>query len=474
MSNLPSNTGSARATRLLCRLKSESQAIPFIQPSPIESKSTLCRADLSREDLSGLSLAQYDLGKRIGAGGMGLVFEATHRTLCKNFAIKFIACENTGQPEIESRFLKEVRAVGKLTHPNLIVAVDAGVENGLQYCVMERLDGSDLNTWIDHLGPMPVGAACEVIRQASLGLAHAHAHGLIHRDIKPSNLFLDLCGCVKVLDFGIAASIEDGSRLTTDSQFMGSVDFVAPEQASDARLATPASDVYSLGCTLIYLLSGQPPYPDTTHPSFVSKLKAAAIQSPAWVDRPPSDIPNGLLRILRQAIEKAAETRINSADLLREKITSFADSGALRNWMQASNRSLATEIKTVLGEQTPRRLGSSKWPVKRIMPKHLGLMAAVPASVMLGIFSFPWWPSGATLVPAHDSSRTLGSEKQPTLPPKLYSHGTIPPVEASTLSSVHVPGTAGNAAAFRPATGLNSSHAVYPLGFPSSVLSDQD
>ncbi len=241
----------------------------------------MCLADLARDDLSGLRLAKYALGKRIGEGGMGHVFEATHLQLQKKFAIKFIRADLQCDEAI-ARFESEVAALGRLNHLHLINAIDAGRQDRLIYCVTDLLQGDDLHRRVNANGPMSYPAATEIIRQAALGLAQAHSLGIIHRDIKPSNLFLEDNGNVRVLDFGIARRIENDDMLTKVGQLLGTVDFMSPEQIADASAADERSDIYSLGAVLIYLLSGQLLYPDKDYPSTINKLKAISAETPHY------------------------------------------------------------------------------------------------------------------------------------------------------------------------------------------------
>ncbi|HEY2250439.1 MAG TPA: serine/threonine-protein kinase, partial [Planctomycetaceae bacterium] len=155
-----------------------------------------------------------------------------------------------------------------LKHRNLISVVDAGEKSGLHFLVMELVQGQDIRTVVKEKGPLPVAKAIDVIMQAARGLECAHQHGVVHRDIKPANLFLEKSGRVVVLDLGLAridqtedeSEEEDNQRLTMPGHFLGTLDYVSPEQTADAHEVTPRSDVYSLGCALYYALTGQPPY----------------------------------------------------------------------------------------------------------------------------------------------------------------------------------------------------------------------
>src|SRR5688572_22053119 len=212
------------------------------------------------EDLG--MIRDYRLVARLGQGGMGTVYRALHSRLGKVVAVKVLP-PDLMQADAVSRFQREMRAVGKLHHPNIVQAFDAGEHEGTHFLVMECVDGCDLHSLVKQRGPLSIADACEIVRQAAVGLQHAHQHGLVHRDIKPSNLMLSEEGQVKLLDLGLAliqGPTNQGGDLTMACQVMGTPDFVAPEQASDSHSVDIRADIYSLGCTLYYLLSGAPPY----------------------------------------------------------------------------------------------------------------------------------------------------------------------------------------------------------------------
>jgi serine/threonine protein kinase len=454
---------------------------PPIQTVAVESSSAgtvsshgeLRKADLAKTDLSGLQLAQYELGKRIGSGGMGLVYEARHRHLGKKFAVKFIAQAACDHPEVAARFLHEVQAVGSLDHPHLIVAVDAGTAHGLQYCVTEFLEGRDLAAWVNERGPMPVGAACEVIRQASLGLAHAHARGFVHRDVKPGNIFLDSGARVKVLDFGIASSQANQSSLTLHGQFMGSVDFIAPEQASDARQATSASDVYSLGCTLIFLLSGQPPYPDKTHPDFVSKLTGVATESPAWLGCASDSVPAELLCLLSRLVEKSPCERIDSAAEVAQRLSQLADQRQLSDWLDGVPVTTHSPLCSAIA---PSRTWKAK-PLGLIC--GVALLVSATAGIALWLGGSPAKPDRfvpQTDSPLSDPDLTVPdiNAPEPNVPePNVHSAASVAPPSIpqspATQSIVQTPGSARNANGFRRPAKSKNSITTSPSPEPSST-----
>ncbi len=219
-----------------------------------------------------LTIGSYRLVDLLGEGGMGRVFKATHLRLGRDVALKVIRKEKLANPVAVGRFRQEIHAAAQLSHPNVVMAFDAEEVEGGGLCLsMEYVEGTDLTKLIRANGPMPIPMACDAIRQAAVGLQHAFERGMVHRDVKPSNLLLTPRGQVKVLDLGLAllqessyAGGENANRVTQEGFVLGTPDFLAPEQAQNPTGVDIRADVYALGATLFYLVTGRVPYEGAT------------------------------------------------------------------------------------------------------------------------------------------------------------------------------------------------------------------
>jgi formylglycine-generating enzyme required for sulfatase activity/tRNA A-37 threonylcarbamoyl transferase component Bud32 len=215
------------------------------------------------DSLAGHMLGNYQLQERIGAGGMGEVFRAEHCRLHRLVAVKVLAPEWFRSEAARARFRREVETLARVRSPHIVAAHDAGESDGRDFLVMEYVEGRNLAELVKERGPLPAEQALDFLLQAARGLQDAHAAGIIHRDVKPANLLVDGKGVVKVLDLGLAritVPTPGAADLTAQQAMMGTAAYMAPEQALDTRRADARADVYGLGCTLYFLLTGQAPY----------------------------------------------------------------------------------------------------------------------------------------------------------------------------------------------------------------------
>jgi serine/threonine protein kinase/DNA-binding response OmpR family regulator len=250
-------------------------------------KLTMFQAKAVRERrFSELLIGNYQVLDRLGAGGMGTVYKARHRRMKRVVAIKVLTKSADQSDKFVQRFQREVEAVARLSHPNIVLAHDADEAEVGHFLVMEFVDGKDLASIVEQRGPLPVQEAVDCILQAGRALDYAHKQGIIHRDIKPANLMRDSSGVVKVADLGLARFSEHvdsagkaASALTQAGTIMGTVDFMSPEQAMGATDIDHRTDIYSLGCTLHYLLLGRPPYEGPTLMAVLVMHREAAIPS---------------------------------------------------------------------------------------------------------------------------------------------------------------------------------------------------
>ena len=257
-------------------------------------------------------LRDYQLIEKLGEGGMGTVYSAVHTKLEKSVAIKLLPADRMRSADAISRFEREMKAIGKLQHPNIVQAHDAGEAEGKHYLVMELLQGFNASILVKRLGPLPVPEACEIIRQASIGLQHAHENELVHRDIKPSNIMVTPSGDVKILDLGLARqgeALPEGGELTSTGQIMGTLDYMAPEQLGDSHTVDCRADIYSLGATLYKLLTGSAPYADKKFNTPQKKLMAIATKPAAVVGNYRDDVPPKVVDVLDRMMAKNLDDR---------------------------------------------------------------------------------------------------------------------------------------------------------------------
>lgn len=274
----------------------------------------------------GFFLKKYKLLSHLGSGGMSRVYLAEHVLMHRRVAIKVLPKERVRDTSYLARFHREARAAAALDHLNIVRAYDVDNEDDIHFFVMEYIDGEDFQAIVRQRGPLEYSLAADYIRQAANGLAHAHSAGLVHRDIKPANLLVDRNNVVKLLDLGLARFTEEehaSLTLAHDENVLGTADYLAPEQARDSHGVDGRADIYSLGCTFYYLLSGHPPFPDGTLPQ---RLMQHQNSPPPNIHRERPDAPNDLIRIyLKMMAKKPADRQQSAADVAEQ----------LAEWMTA-------------------------------------------------------------------------------------------------------------------------------------------
>lgn len=312
-------------------------------------------------------LGKYKLLDRVGAGGMGTVYKAWQPGLSRVVALKVLSDALLGNEQAAARFHREIQSVAALEHPNIVATFDADCVKGKHFLVMEYVEGHDLDALIRKQGRIPAGDACEYARQAALGLAHAHERGMVHRDIKPANLLVAfrpahddgprtsdssrssasaarpapanaapapaneaIVPIVKILDFGLArfgAEIQAGSELTQTGVIMGTPDYIAPEQARDTKSADHRSDIFSLGCTLFRLVTGQVPFRGN---SVMEKLMSRALEEAPRARSLRPDLPLELDNCIARMLARDPARRYQSANELAFALDSCISTAGLQ------------------------------------------------------------------------------------------------------------------------------------------------
>jgi serine/threonine protein kinase len=319
---------------------------------------------------------RFRILRELGRGGMGVVYQARQTMMNRQVVIKVINPSLLDHADALERFHREVQAAAQLAHPNIVTAYDAEQAGQLHMLVMEFVPGQSLAEVLEKQGPLPVAQACDCIRQAALGLQHAFERGMVHRDLKPANLMRTPAGQVKILDFGLAKVVSENrprKPLTALNSYMGTPEYSAPEQATDARSADIRADLYSLGCTLYCLLSGRPPFQgDTAVNTLLAHLEKEPVPLP--VLRP--EVPAGLWAVVARLLAKDPAHRYQTPAEVAQALASFCTTG-LRTPTQAPAPVLPAKFSsgsgTVSARDTP--------PLPRLQGKRI---EAAPASPRRG------------------------------------------------------------------------------------------
>lgn len=339
-------------------------------------------------------IGQYEVLEKLAKGGMGAVYKARHVELGKVVALKLLTADHMDEVRI-SRFKNEVRAIGRLDHPHIVAAHDAGEVNGIHYLVMDFVDGEDLGRVVERHQRLSVPNACEAVRQAAIGLQHAFERGFVHRDIKPSNLMLTRAGRVQLLDLGLARSFQDrpAETLTTEGMVLGTADYLAPEQWEHAHSADIRADIYSLGCTLYHFLAGKPPFGGRQYGSLLQKLRGHVYTPHAPITSICPEVPVDLAGIIDRMMAKLPSDRFATPAEVAGALEPFAVGAALTRLVGSgkSTTSVAVAADTVEAPITvaksESRPGTRKTARRSAVPLALAVLGAVAA-----IAAFIYWP----------------------------------------------------------------------------------
>ncbi len=271
-------------------------------------------------------IRDYQILDELGKGGMGRVYRARHLRLQRDVALKLLPAHLAADPQFRGRFEREMAVVGQLDHPNLVVAHDAGLEEDRLFLVMELLQGANLVDLVERCGPLPCPDACAIAQQAALGLEFAHSHGMVHRDVKPGNLFLTTGGSVKLIDLGLARIQEptaSDSDLSVLHTAMGTPHYMAPEQWENSAAVDARADIYALGCTLFFLLTGEPPFAASGGKGWMALCDAHRQQSAPLVRQLRPDVPRKLSRLIERMLAKKSQLRPQSAGEVAEQLSAW-------------------------------------------------------------------------------------------------------------------------------------------------------
>ncbi len=373
-----------------------------------------------------LVFGQYLILERIGEGGMGKVYRAVESRMGREVALKTIRPNLLANKTVVQRYKREARAAASLDHPNIVKLLEADDVGGRYFLAMEFVDGSDLSRLVKDLNKekvaMPPGEAAEYIRQAALGLQHAHDKGLVHRDVKPSNLLVSgeraIPGTggkanVKILDMGLVRSLADDdvttTDLTRDGTVVGTPDYMSPEQSRNSSTVDPRADIYSLGCTLFYLLRGLPPYDTGTA---IDKLIKHQLDPVPDIRQFRPDVPPRLAAVIKKMMAKKADDRYQTADEVSEELAHYTGDAAFDF--------------------------SALPPLPGLELADIPVISADDAAVPKSGFGFPTMDLGGAATPAPAVSPPAAAVQLPTAPVLATESGArsvARPVVRSTAGS---------------------------------------
>ena len=302
----------------------------------------------------GFFVGKYRLLDHIGSGGMSHVYLAEQTIIRRRVALKVLPPAKQTDEVYLDRFRREAKAAAQLDHPNIVRAYDVDFQDNVHFLVMEFIDGATLFQTVKDQGPLEFDRVAKYISESALGLEHAHQAGLIHRDVKPSNLIVTNDSVVKVLDLGLALicdDLVDNEELTNPDLVVGTADYLSPEQARQSHEVDHRTDIYSLGCTMYYLISGRPPFMGG---SFTQRILKHQIETPESLKKLRPDCPPEFVSICSQMMEKSPDDRFESMEQIHRQLAQWLQPQVNR---QAAKDAVLPEIETEAGTQKDKTSG---------------------------------------------------------------------------------------------------------------------
>ncbi len=430
----------------------------------------------------GYFLGKYKLLALLGKGGMSSVYLAEHLLLRRRCALKVLPAKRVDDSSYLERFHREAQAVAALDHPNIVRAYDvdhqADGERQIHFLVMEHVDGQSLQELVAEKGVVSFLDAAEYTRQSAAGLQHAHELGMIHRDIKPGNLLVDQNGVVKVLDLGLARffMVDEGNEALTirhDEKVLGTADYLAPEQALDSHTVDVRADLYSLGCTLYFMLTGQPPFTEGT---LAQRLMAHQVKTPPAVESLRPDIPPTLAAILRKMMQKKPSDRYATASETEKALFDWINENADDPWRKAhsdvygSRSSDSGSVLKAIPVAQPVITGSSSAVLAESPKKSVEeAKSTKPLSTKLKL---PKVASTGTADPQDtEVSRFFSNLAQPNSPQSMSKNNesrpiSAPPTQAAESIRVDAPGVSPQVVP--TSNGPSATSSPFPIFEPPS------
>lgn len=341
---------------------------------------------------------RYEILEPLGKGGMGAVFKARDKVMGRTVAIKVIGGGPQDQALID-RFHREVTILASLAHPNVVMAHDAGQAGSTHYLVMEYVEGVTLLQVLENIGRLPLADACELIRQACLGLQHVHERGLVHRDLKPANLLLTPEGQVKILDLGLARmqgthAVPAEKGLTSNQQVLGTLDYMAPEQWNNSSTVDIRADIYALGCTLYTLLAGQAPFEHLQENTVFKKMVAHISMPVPPITQFRPETPDGMAHLLNRLLAKEPADRFQQPIEVAKALDAFCRGSNLRELLK---KSLDRRLRLLQPAPPVAPIPAPPGPPSRRALLRWGLatatVAAVGAGGLAAWWNWPWLPA---------------------------------------------------------------------------------